>query len=632
MRRRDLVIGALLVAIFASVALGWGRADNYSGVHFAYRDGQVVVASTDYGSWAYSNWVFDGWIVETLGDNGNETDVLGATPEQKQAIASESWHWNEMYLIGPASLEDELAARAQLKSDGTERCYTTFYYDSATGGYYITYPKDPVTGQPLYQVEPSTGEPTGADCVAMAASYDTWYGFWPNDEQGDYFLLLAILAGTLAGIWWLGTGREGRNLVAYAWTLPVATAMPLLAMRLDNIHTAAALIVQGVIVVGGLLPLGLQLAGGLRRGLAQAVVAAMLMLSVFTLVVCFGAAGMSRGGGELWLRFLAPAGIVLLPGLLRAWRGRRPAVDEAGREDLRPTEALAITLTVVSSCCALLSPGRDTWLILLWLSAVAVWRLGRLPMSRLLSRTTKQRDLVVKAAESERARIAADIHDYALQDLTLLVRRLDASGDTANASVAREVADRLRSICGDLRLPVLDDLGLGPALEWLCGRYEPPIGPISLDRDPDEPRLPAEQELAFFRVAQEAIANAARHGAPPICVRYRGGGTWAEIEVDDSGPGIPPGAADRAERTGHLGLMTMSQRAESIGGTLSLARRPGGGSRVRLVWDPEAQARPDDGGRQRNGLGRLAATALARSRAVLFAAMGKGEASSQEFR
>jgi signal transduction histidine kinase len=90
-------------------------------------------------------------------------------------------------------------------------------------------------------------------------------------------------------------------------------------------------------------------------------------------------------------------------------------------------------------------------------------------------------------------------------------------------------------------------------------------------------------------VAQEAINNAARHGAPPVRVRYRGGGSWAELEVDDCGAGVPAGAAEAAERTGHLGLMNMTQRAEAIGAELSVGRRPGGGTRVRLVWEGAAE-------------------------------------------
>jgi signal transduction histidine kinase len=225
------------------------------------------------------------------------------------------------------------------------------------------------------------------------------------------------------------------------------------------------------------------------------------------------------------------------------------------------------------------------WPILSWLGVIVVARWLRRPATRLAVRATHQRDLVVAATEAERARIAADVHDDALQDLTMLVRRLDAAGDTANAQAAREIAERLRAIVGDLRLPVLDDLGIGPALEWLCNRLDDPAGSITLDRLPDETRHPADVELAVFRIAQEALSNAIRHGAAPIIVRYVNGPDWVELEIDDCGSGIPAGAAEVAEQTGHMGLMNMAQRAEAIGGELKIGRRPGGGTRVSLIWE-----------------------------------------------
>jgi signal transduction histidine kinase len=208
------------------------------------------------------------------------------------------------------------------------------------------------------------------------------------------------------------------------------------------------------------------------------------------------------------------------------------------------------------------------------------------PLLQLATRATFQRDVVVAATEAERARIAADIHDDALQDLTMLVRRLDAAGDLENAEAARTVATRLRAICGDLRLPILDDLGLGPALDWLTERFQSLAGgPVYLEAARDADRLPSNVELALFRVAQEALANAVKHGAPPIVVRYRSGGTWAELDVDDAGPGLDPGAAELAERAGHLGLLNMAQRAEAIQAELRIGRRPGGGTRVSVVWE-----------------------------------------------
>jgi signal transduction histidine kinase len=223
-----------------------------------------------------------------------------------------------------------------------------------------------------------------------------------------------------------------------------------------------------------------------------------------------------------------------------------------------------------------------------WLVALVAWqRMTVTPLLGLALRTQRQRDLAVAAAEAERARLAADLHDDALQELTNLVRRLDAAGDSEGAELARGVAERLRAICSDLRLPLLDDLGAGPALEWLVSRVRPLAnGEVRLERtDPQRP--PAGVELAVFRVAQEALANAVRHGRPPITVRYHvddvGG---VSLSVDDAGPGIDPRAAEHALQAGHLGVANMQQRAEQIGALLDIRRWPAGGTHVALQWRP----------------------------------------------
>ena len=208
------------------------------------------------------------------------------------------------------------------------------------------------------------------------------------------------------------------------------------------------------------------------------------------------------------------------------------------------------------------------------------------PLARLATRATLQRDLIVAATEAERARLAADIHDDALQELTLLVRRLEASGDTEGAEIGRTVADRLRAICGDLRLPILDDLGVGPALDWLVLRIERLAGgEVRLERS-DDARHNPDVELAIFRVAQEALANAVKHGKPPIVVRYRSTAAGISLAIDDAGPGITDAAPADAELAGRFGLLNMAQRAEQIGAILDIRRWPTGGTHVALEWRP----------------------------------------------
>ena len=286
--------------------------------------------------------------------------------------------------------------------------------------------------------------------------------------------------------------------------------------------------------------------------------------------------------------YLALGFIALVPGLGSAFAeppgSEASPLSSTGRLDL-----LAMGLTPGAAMTVLPGSSPTFWLLGLWLIALVAWRRFTIaPLLGIAQRTQRQRDLAVAAVEAERARLAADLHDDALQEISALVRRLDAAGDAENADLARGVAERLRTITSDLRLPLLDDLGAGPALEWLVGRVRPLAdGEVTLERsDPDRP--PSNVELAVFRVAQEALANAVKHGASPITVRYRvadDGGV--SLSVDDAGPGIEPDAADRALQAGHLGMANMQQRAQQIGALLDVRRWPTGGTHVRLEWRPQ---------------------------------------------
>ena len=108
-------------------------------------------------------------------------------------------------------------------------------------------------------------------------------------------------------------------------------------------------------------------------------------------------------------------------------------------------------------------------------------------------------------------------------------------------------------------------------------------GEVRLERS-DGARPPADVELAFFRVAQEALANAVKHGSPPIVVRYASTSSGVSLSIDDAGPGIDADAGAEAERSGHFGLLNMQQRAEAIGAILDVRRWPTGGTHVALEW------------------------------------------------
>lgn len=280
----------------------------------------------------------------------------------------------------------------------------------------------------------------------------------------------------------------------------------------------------------------------------------------------------------------------VLIGLVAVIPGMIAFADDAGEPRVLTSrlETLAVALTPGVGA-TMLFPSVGLILLGAWLVAIVVWRQFTLtPLLGMAQRTQLQRDVAVAAAETERARLAADLHDDALQQLTMLVRTLDESGQTDAAAEARDVATKLRGVVGDLRLPILDDLGAGAALEWLVERMEPLAGgPVKLERS-DASRPPANVELAIFRVAQEALANAIRHGNPPIAVRYDVNADGrVTLAIDDAGSGISDRAAEEAPREGHFGLLNMQQRAEQIGALLDVRRWPSGGTRVALEWRPQ---------------------------------------------
>jgi signal transduction histidine kinase len=390
--------------------------------------------------------------------------------------------------------------------------------------------------------------------------------------------------------WWLASGRAGDGVRGLAAPLALATAAPFLVDPLMATHSLALVALSGLLLTASMIPLAWVLLErvqdpGDRR------------LVTYGTLGCIAAAGglaiIAAVSGPWYAdgltRWAIVAAIPLLPGLAaagpidrRAAEGSAPA--PASRRLLESAEYAVIGLT---PAIALASEGGTyapfpllAWFVLVLLAGRFTIR----PLARIATRATLQRDLVVAATEAERARVAADIHDDALQELTLLVHRLDAAGDTEGADIARTVSDRLRAICGDLRLPILDDLGVGPALDWLVLRIERIAGgEVRLERA-DGTRPPADVELAFFRVAQEALSNAVKHGKPPILVRYATTAGGATLSIDDAGPGIDPDTTQTTDRTGHFGLLNMQQRAEAIGAILDVRRWPGGGTHVALDW------------------------------------------------
>lgn len=203
----------------------------------------------------------------------------------------------------------------------------------------------------------------------------------------------------------------------------------------------------------------------------------------------------------------------------------------------------------------------------------------------------RSRESLVLAREEERRRIRRDLHDGLGPALAGVAFGLDAArntlasdpGGTAAAltelktEVHTSIAD-VRRLVYDLRPPALDQLGLVAALEEHGAKLgERGALAVTVDAEP-LPDLPAAVEVAAYRIATEALANAARHSrAANTEVRIRVDGEGLRIEVTDDGVGLPPSSADRG--TG-LGLTAMSERAAELGGSCSVGPGAGGGTAV----------------------------------------------------
>jgi signal transduction histidine kinase len=197
---------------------------------------------------------------------------------------------------------------------------------------------------------------------------------------------------------------------------------------------------------------------------------------------------------------------------------------------------------------------------------------------------------VITAQEEERKRIARELHDSTSQSLTSLLLGLRSLGEVCNQpemrrrseelrDVASHTLDEVHSLALQLRPSVLDDLGLAAALERMIGDSRIRHGArIDLAmRGLGEERLPAEVETAVYRIVQEALTNIARHAqaqTASVLIERQNGSVRAIIE--DDGRGFEPASMDAADR--RLGLYGMRERAELLGGNLTIESEPGRGT------------------------------------------------------
>ncbi|MXU66178.1 cache domain-containing protein [Oceanomicrobium pacificus] len=225
-------------------------------------------------------------------------------------------------------------------------------------------------------------------------------------------------------------------------------------------------------------------------------------------------------------------------------------------------------------------------LLLVFLSGLALnFRERRLADAKLKQLTQR----IFDTQEEERSRVARELHDgisqilvgvrYALE---LTRRKLEtgkpgAEDDLSKGRDGLQVAiAEVRRISRDLRPALLDDLGLGPALENLITEFGSRTGITThFDTVVFRNRLEPDAKTALFRVAQEALTNVERHAdATEVTVSIHGHRRGVTLRIADNGHGLPPAARQRAGSG--LGLRNMQERVEHLDGTLRVTSGPSG--------------------------------------------------------
>lgn len=190
---------------------------------------------------------------------------------------------------------------------------------------------------------------------------------------------------------------------------------------------------------------------------------------------------------------------------------------------------------------------------------------------------------LVQAQEAERGRVALELHDHITQLLCAILVRSQVLANQlsthdgpakADAVKLRELlgtaAEEVERISRDLRPSVLDELGLGAALRGACAEFAKRTGlAVKLAGTPLTARLPAEVELALYRIVQQALDNVEQHAqARHVTVRLRQPAGFVQVMIKDDGIGFDAGR--RAGRSDSIGLLRMSERATSVGGVLTV--------------------------------------------------------------
>lgn len=204
--------------------------------------------------------------------------------------------------------------------------------------------------------------------------------------------------------------------------------------------------------------------------------------------------------------------------------------------------------------------------------------------------------------ESERQRIAADLHDGLGQSLTLIklsleeTSRLLADGEIKESAEflermklkIRDAIGEVRRVSMDLRPSTLDDLGILATLSWFFREFEAACRNVRVERDISiqEKCVPVPLKITIFRIIQEATSNIVKHAnASCIRVSFKQADDVIDLVIEDDGKGFDLGGTrNYCPLDKGLGLVSMRERAVHSGGSYEIHSAPGQGTRISVRW------------------------------------------------
>jgi len=248
----------------------------------------------------------------------------------------------------------------------------------------------------------------------------------------------------------------------------------------------------------------------------------------------------------------------------------------------------------------ILPPWWSTWwfraiLVVSLLSSLwSVYHLRVLGVERRQGEISALNERLVKAQEAERMRISGELHDDVLQRITSLTLRLgtvkyqvqpESEAKTTISNLQQElinIGTDIREISHELHPALLQEAGLPAALSSYCEEFGRVRGiRVSCDSDESVKELSSGAALCLYRIAQEALGNAAKYSeANKVTVRLTRSSDRVCLSVSDDGIGCAP---DQVGQSGGLGLINMRERVIQLNGKFEFESTPGRGTTVRVV-------------------------------------------------